>query len=49
MQIWLPTVNADLPKELIQLLVNPDALGVARGRESRIRYNSVDVTAGLAY
>ncbi len=37
------------PKELIHLLVSPDALGVARGRESRIRYNSVDVTAGLAY
>jgi hypothetical protein len=42
-------LNAGLPKELIQLLVNQDALGVARGRESRIRYNSVDVTAGLAY
>ena len=45
----LPTVNARLPKELIQILVSPDALGVASGRESRIRYNSVDVIAGLAY
>jgi len=30
-------------------LVSPDTLGVASGRESRIRYNSVDVIAGLAY
>ena len=42
-------LNARLPKELIQILVSPDALGVASGRESRIRYNSVDVIAGLAY
>src|SRR6266446_1820678 len=48
-KIRLPTVNALLPKELIQILVSPDALGVASGRESRIRYNSVDVIAGLAY
>src|SRR5260370_4786640 len=41
--------NARLPKELIQILVSPDSLGVARGRESRIRYNSMDVIAGLAY
>src|SRR5260370_5260392 len=42
-------LNTRLPKELIQILVSPDALGVASGRESRIRYNSVDVIAGLAY
>ena len=41
--------DARLPKELIQLFVNPDALGVASGRESTIRYNSVDVIAGLAH
>ncbi len=48
-KIRLLTVTARLPKELIQILVSPDALGVASGRESRIRYNSVDVIAGLAY
>ena len=49
LQIRLPTVNARLPKELIQILVSPDALGVASGRESRVRYNSMDVIARLAY
>ena len=29
--------------------MSPDALGVASGREARIRYNSVNVIAGLAY
>jgi hypothetical protein len=38
-----------LPKKLIQILVSRDALRVASRRESRIRYNSVDVIAGLAY
>ncbi len=42
-------LNARLRKELIQILVSPDALGVRSGRESRIRYNIVDVIAGLAY
>ena len=42
-------LNARLSKELIQILVSPDAVGVASGRESRICYNSVDVIAGLAY
>src|SRR5437868_1783335 len=37
------------PQELIQILVSPDALAVASGRESRIRHNRVDVIAGLAY
>ena len=41
--------RAPSEKKLIQILVSPDALGVASGRESRIRYNSVDVIAGLAY
>src|SRR5260370_1541063 len=49
LQIRLPTVNARLPKELIQILVSPEALGVASGRESRVRYNSMDVIARLAY
>ena len=29
--------------------MSPDALGVASGRESGIRYNRMDVIAGLAY
>jgi hypothetical protein len=41
--------NAGLQKELIQIFVSPDALGVASGREATIRYNSVNVIAGLAY
>jgi hypothetical protein len=39
----------DFPRKLIQILASPDALRVAGRRESRIRYNSVDVIAGLAY
>src|ERR1700719_2332271 len=44
-----PLPNARPPKELIQIFVSPDALGVASGREARLRYNRMDVIAGLAY
>ena len=43
------SANAGFSKELIQIFASPDALGVASGREATIRYNSVNVIAGLAY